>query len=118
MNIYKISTYIYVYIYIFSYKFIYLYVLLPWLLVPSSGLPIGEGRLPWPRSCNPWGIDWGGDTLKDYTKPRQTTKSPERVFKARTNLRKPRKTMQSPDRLYKAPKDYTKPRPTTYDTRY
>ena len=42
-------------------------------------------------TVGPWGggIDWGGDTSEDYTKPH--------------------KTIQSPDRLYKAPTDYTKP---------
>ena len=26
------------------------------------------------------GIDWGGDTPKDYTKPRQTIQSPEKII--------------------------------------
>ena len=26
------------------------------------------------------GIDWGGDTSKDYTKPRRTTQSPKKTI--------------------------------------
>ena len=35
------------------------------------------------------GIDWGGDTFKKSTKPRQTMQSPGRQYKAPTDSAKP-----------------------------
>ena len=68
---------------------------------PAEG-PRGGGGA---RQGAPWGgrarrgawvrIHWGGDTQKDYTKPRQTIQSPGILDKA-------------PETLYKDPKDYTK----------
>ena len=54
---------------------------------------LGEGRLPrglgggapatpWATTAavGPWGgIDWGGDTSEDYTKPQKTIQSPEKT---------------------------------------
>ena len=69
----------------------------PWGGAARRGAPwpMGGGRPP--RGLG--GIHWGGDTPKDYTKPRQTIQSPGILDKA-------------PETLYKAPTDYIKPRQT------
>ena len=54
------------------------------------------------RICAPrGGIDWGGDTSEDYTKP-------TRLYKAPTDYTKPLRTVQRPDILYKAPPKVSK----------
>ena len=63
------------------------------------------------------GIDWGGDTSEDYTKPptdytkpRQTVQSPDRLYEAPAKYTKPQQTIcKDPNRLYKSPTDYAKP---------
>ena len=77
----------------------------------SSGPPAegpGGGRPHRLGSPPPWGpaggIDWGRDTLKDYTKPRQTIQRPPKDYTKTWNIRQIFKILD------KAPRDYTKPR--------
>ena len=74
-------------------------------------------HLPGPRpSAPPWAAaaaaagpgGGGGSAPTDYTKPRQITQSPDRLYKARTDYIEPRQTIQNPNVLHKAPTDYTK----------
>ena len=63
---------------------------------PAEG-PRGGGRPP--RGLG--GIHWGGDTPKDYTKPRQTIQSPGILDKAPETLYKALNIRQRPKILDK-----------------
>ena len=67
---------------------------MPLLLIPSW-TPAGLGPAMTPGG----GMNWGGDTFRYFTKPRQTIQSPERLYKAPEKYTKPRVTIQRPQNL-------------------
>ena len=62
-------------------------------ITPCSFHSISEAR----RGA--WGgIDWGGDISEDYTRPRQTIQSPDRLHEAPTDYTKLRKEYAKPSK--------------------